>query len=121
MDGTPEVNANALKIAVKLTVREDVYQEKIVNTLSRLLDDVTLHAGLNEELKDAPISNRQAATLYIMGANLSFKGWNLPKDFFDAFQRGCERDSSITYYLVRSVLWLCSGKRTQLSVSSATA
>lgn len=86
--GTPEVNINTLKIAVQLAVREDVYQEKIVNPLSRLLDDVTLPAGLNEELKDAPISNRQAATFYIMGANLSFKGWNLPKDFLDAFQRG---------------------------------
>lgn len=83
-----DMDKSLLNLSVRLSLNEGLFEDEFARPLAAILDGVTSPRTLEEELADAEESVRHAATFCILDSNMSFRGWNLPQDFLEAFRHG---------------------------------
>ena len=89
-DRVLDVRKGVLTAGIVLTLNGTRFSQDFAEPLARLMDVAANADGLATELSEEykTPADRNAAVLYLLGPNLSFRAWTLPTAFLDAARRG---------------------------------
>jgi hypothetical protein len=78
-----------LNVTATLSLNHKRYTSEFAAPLTKILDEIfasaTLRAEIEEEYEKP--DDRLASSFYVLGDNFSFRGWLLPRAFYDVFAR----------------------------------